>query len=146
MKIDLMIDDIDLHCDIEDTIKKYINICVKWGNYIESGDSKNANKYSPVIQGIHNTVIKENNGITVTIPFNRRSIMGDKVGDKSILSSSQIRVLAEIKNNPLITKPKLCVVLSLSKTTVDNAISFLHKNKYIDRIGSNKKGHWEVLK
>lgn len=61
MKKDLMIDDIDLHCNIGDTIKKYINICVKWGNYIESGDSKNANKCFPVIQEIHNAVVKENN-------------------------------------------------------------------------------------
>lgn len=95
-----------------------------------------------------------NDGITVIIPFDKKSMMGDKVGDKMgdkvgdkvILSSTQIRVLAEIKNNGHITKPVLCKTLSLSKTSIDNAISFLRKNRYINRVGSNKTGYWEIIK
>ena len=37
--------------------------------------------------------------ILVTIPFNRINKVGDKVGDMN-LNISQIKVLAEIRNNP----------------------------------------------
>ena len=45
--------------------------------------------------------------------------VGDKVGDKSKsndLSISQIKVLAEIRNNPNITKPQLMIKCELGKT------------------------------
>ena len=64
------------------------------------------NKY-----GKESIKVSENN-IIVTIPFNRINDMGDKVGDKvgdklnsAWLNFSQIKVLAEIRNNPNITKP-----------------------------------------
>ena len=47
------------------------------------------------------------NDITVTIPFNFVNEAGDKVGDKT-LNDSQTRVLAEIRNNPNITKKRTC--------------------------------------
>ena len=71
--------------------------------------------------------------------------VGDKVGDKIKLTTSQVKALAEIRNNPNITKPELCIACSLSKTSIDNAISYLRKNNYIKRVGSNKTGHWEVI-
>lgn len=71
--------------------------------------------------------------------------MGDKVGDKT-LNSSQIKVLAEIKNNPNITKPQLSTLCNLGKTSIDNNISKLKLLGYIKREGSNKTGYWEVLK
>ena len=81
--------------------------------------------------------------ILVTIPFNRINKVGDKVGDKN-LNISQIKVLAEIRNNPNITKPELMVKCDLGKTSVDNIISFLRKNNIIERVGSNKTGYWKV--
>ena len=69
--------------------------------------------------------------------------VGDKVGDKS-LNISQIKVLAEIRNNPNITKQELMIKCSLGKTSIDNIISFLKKNGFIERIGSNKTGYWKV--
>ena len=69
--------------------------------------------------------------------------VGDKVGDKS-LNISQIKVLAEIRNNPNITKPELMIKCFLSKTSIDNIISFLKKSGFIERIGSNKTGYWKV--
>ncbi len=50
--------------------------------------------------------------------------MGDKVGDK-ILTKSQIKVLAEIRNNNNVTKPQLEILCNLGKTSIDNAISQL---------------------
>lgn len=70
-------------------------------------------------------------------------------GDKSnsaLLNFSQIKVLAEIRNNPNITKPQLMVKCNLGKTSIDNIIKILKNKGYIKRIGSNKTGSWEVLK
>lgn len=97
------------------------------------------------------------NSIVVTIPFNWINVMGDKVGDKrsdkvgdknaeSFLNHTQARILAEIRNNPNITKPRLAEILKLGKTTIDKGIAALKKYGYIERIGSNKSGYWKVLK
>ena len=49
---------------------------------------------------------------------------GDKWGDK-LLNKSQIKILAEIRNNPNITKPRLEAACDLGLTTVDRNISKL---------------------
>ena len=69
--------------------------------------------------------------------------VGDKVGDKT-LNDSQTRVLAEIRNNPNITKPQLMIACNLGKTSIDNIISTLKKKGYIERVGSNKSGYWKT--
>ncbi len=89
----------------------------------------------------------EGDGILVTIPFNCIHEVGDKVGDKvgdNKLNASQVKVLAEIRNNPNITKPELAIACDLGKTSIDNIVSILKKNGYIERIESNKKGYWKV--
>lgn len=83
------------------------------------------------------------NNITVTIPFNFINEVGDKVGDKS-LNDSQTRVLAEIRNNPNITKPQLMIIRHLGKTSIDKIVSVLKEKGYIERIGSNKSGYWKA--
>lgn len=65
------------------------------------------------------------------------------MGDK-ILNGSQVRVLAEIRNNPNITKPELEITCSLGKTSIDNIIKILKEKGYIGRVGSNKTGYWKV--
>ena len=93
------------------------------------------------------------NSIVVTIPFNWINVMGDKSNDKvndknteSILNHTQARILAEIRNNPNITKPRLAEILKFGKTTIDKGITVLKKYGYIERVGSNKSGYWRVLK
>ena len=97
-----------------------------------------------------------NNTIIVTIPFNRINKVGDKVGDKmgdkagdkvgdKSLNNSEIKVLAEIRNNPNVTKPQLEVLCNLGKTSIDNCISLLKKKKYIERVGARKNGYWKVI-
>ncbi len=70
--------------------------------------------------------------------------VGDKAGDKK-LNNSQIKVLAEIRNNPNVTKQELVKLCELGKTSIDNIISVLKEKGYIERIGSNKAGYWKVL-
>lgn len=97
------------------------------------------------------------NSIVVTIPFNWINVMGDKAGNKgsdkvgdksteSLLNHTQTRILAEMRNNPNITKQHLAETLKLGKTTIDKGIAVLKKYGYIERIGSNKSGYWKVLK
>ena len=101
------------------------------------------------------------NSIVVTIPFRWINVMGDKVGDKvgnkvgnktgdkfdkDGLNLTQSRILAEIRNNPNVTKQQLTLLLGIGKTTVDNTINLLKTRGFIERIGSKKSGYWKVLK
>ena len=91
----------------------------------------------------------EENGIVVTIPFNRIGRVGNKVGNKvgnnqSALNQTRQIILSEMRNNPNITKVELSRILGISTTAIDNNISFLKKNGYIERMGANKTGYWKV--
>ncbi|MCD8084528.1 MAG: MarR family transcriptional regulator, partial [Clostridiales bacterium] len=102
------------------------------------------------------------NSIVVTIPFSWINVMGDKAGNKTgnkvgnknavagskeaALTKTQVRILAEIRNNPNITKARIMEKLKVGKTTVDTGISALKKLGYIERVGSNKSGYWKILK
>lgn len=91
----------------------------------------------------------EENDIVVTIPFNRVGQVGNNVGDKvgnnqSTLNQTRQTILSEMRNNPNITKAELSRILGISTTAIDNNISFLKKNGYIERMGSNKAGYWKV--
>lgn len=87
----------------------------------------------------------EENSIRVTIPFIfiSRMEVGDKAGDK--LNLTQKRMLELIRDNPSITQPTLTIELRLRKTAMQNNITFLRKNGYTKRIGSNKSGYWEAI-
>ena len=74
---------------------------------------------------------------------------GNKVGDSPLtggLNRTQSLILAQIRNNPNITKVQLTEAVGVGKTTVDKAIAVLKGNGYIERIGSNKTGYWSILK
>ncbi len=66
------------------------------------------------------------------------------MGNKK-LNNFQIKVLAEIRNNPNITKQQLMSLCELGKTSINNSISTLKKLDYIERVGSNKTGYWKVI-
>lgn len=89
------------------------------------------------------------NSIAVTLSFRHvDAAVVDKVVykpvDKTELNSTQKRVLTEIRNNSDITQPQLAIKLGLGKTAIPNSISALKKLEYIKRVGSNKRGYWEV--
>lgn len=76
--------------------------------------------------------------------FNFINKVGNKVGDKT-LNTSQVKVLAEIRNNPNIRKLELETACALGKTSIDNIIKALKEKGYIERVGSNKTGYWKVI-
>ena len=81
------------------------------------------------------------NSIVVTIPFERIN----KVGNKKSLNSRRQKIISEMRDNPNITTAELHNILGVSETAVENNISFLRENGYIERVGSKKAGYWKVL-
>lgn len=71
--------------------------------------------------------------------------VGKKVGDKKHLNSRRQKIIAEMRDNPNITTAELHNILGVSETAVENNISFLRENWYIERVGSKKAGYWKVL-
>lgn len=83
------------------------------------------------------------NSIVVTIPFTR--IRDQEVGNKKPLNARRKKIIAEMRDNPNITTAELHVMLGISETAVENNITFLKDNGYIERIGAKKNGYWKVL-
>ncbi|MBQ6948050.1 MAG: ATP-dependent DNA helicase RecG, partial [Firmicutes bacterium] len=54
-------------------------------------------------------------------------------------------VLTQIRETPSITRAGIMENLHVSKSTVDRTIRALKDKKLIQRIGSDKTGHWKVL-
>ena len=93
------------------------------------------------------------NSIVITIPFTRLHKVGEKVGERvgeslenrPPLNARRQAIILEMSQNPYVTKPELADKLGISVTAIDNNISFLRKNGYIDRVGKTKGGYWKVI-
>ena len=48
------------------------------------------------------------------------------------------------RNNPNITQEQLISIIGIGKKAMQDNIRFLRENGYIERIGSNKSGYWEI--
>ena len=53
-------------------------------------------------------------------------------------------VLEQIVRNPKVTKPELSKILNKGVATISRTIQKLRNEGYIERIGSDKKGRWEI--
>ena len=91
------------------------------------------------------------NSIVVTIPFTRirdqqvGNKVGNDVGNKKPLNARRKKIIAEMRDNPNVTTAELHIMLGISDTAVENNITFLKENGYIERIGAKKNGYWKVL-
>lgn len=93
------------------------------------------------------------NSIVITIPFTRLHKVGEKVGERvgeslenrPPLNARRQAIILEMSQKPYVTKPELADKLGISVTAIDNNISFLRKNGYIDRVGKTKGGYWKVI-
>jgi predicted HTH transcriptional regulator len=61
------------------------------------------------------------------------------------LSSNRIKILEELYKNNTISKEELGEAVGLSKTAIDNNIKWLRNNDFLNRIGSDRGGKWQVL-
>lgn len=87
------------------------------------------------------------NSIVVTIPFSKINKVDDINNKHSDgvkpLNERRRLIMKEIRNNPNISKTELQKTLGISLTAIDNNISFLRKNGYIERIGETN-GYWKI--
>ena len=66
--------------------------------------------------------------------------------DVSALSKTEQTVLAAISSFPDYSYEKLAEYCHLSRPTIARTIKTLQSREYIRRIGSDKTGHWDVIK
>ena len=66
--------------------------------------------------------------------------------DVSALSKTEQTVLTAISSFPNYSYEKLAEYCHLSRPTIARAIKTLQSREYIRRIGSDKTGHWEVIR
>ena len=62
------------------------------------------------------------------------------------LTENEKMALLELINNPSIPYDTLVVELKISRRTVSRVFESLVEKGYIQRVGTNKKGFWKVIK
>ena len=66
--------------------------------------------------------------------------------DHSALSKTEQTVLQAISSHPDYSYEKLAAYCKLSRPTIARSIKVLQGSEYIRRIGSDKTGHWEIIR
>lgn len=91
--------------------------------------------------------------IKFTAPEDRviRSVTGrvtEKVTDKvtDTLDETSLKILNLLAVDPAYTTTFLSENLSLSRKTVSLRLKMLKENGLIERVGSDRKGYWKLLK
>lgn len=67
-------------------------------------------------------------------------------GSKNKIEENTPLVLEFLKQYPEITQKNIMENLNISKRTLERIISLLKENSYIERIGNNRSGYWQILK
>ena len=120
--------------DVGSGTSKIIQWCKEWGlpepTYEEAGAS--------FVTVFHNPKLEDGTQKTrVETRVETRVKTRVKTGEK---------ILQIIKENPAVTVPELSESTGLTIKGVEWNIKELKKKELLKRIGSNKGGHWEVLK
>lgn len=110
-------------------------------------------KYSKDVFDIHDSYLN------VIIPFNKKvtrninSFKADINKNSGVninqlvgLTSNERKILLELIKNPSVSYLSLVTDLNISRRTVSRAFSSLVDKGYIQRIGNNKTGYWEIIK
>ena len=95
----------------------------------------------------------ESNYIKCVIPFNKDVVnkvenknVGKNVGKKINLNKTEIKIIDLLIENPNYTYEELAENIGVTKRTIERAFKTLQEKKLIERIGSNRKGSWIILK
>lgn len=88
-------------------------------------------------------------GEDITVKFTAHdSIYSDTVNDTVNgtvnLSDFEKDILTAISQNPNYTRKQICDVMAVSLSTVSRTIKKLKDLGYINRVGSDKNGYWEI--
>lgn len=92
--------------------------------------------------------------ITVTIPFDRSGFREDvqNATNNAInnaitkLTETEKNIINSISENENVTVEELSEQFGKHKTTIIRALNQLKKKGLVIRIGSDKDGHWEIMK
>lgn len=85
-----------------------------------------------------NVTIK--NGVTNEVINDKNEVINDTLSD-----NEQI-LFNVISANPNITKPEMKAQTNLSMSTIDRTIKLLKEKGILQRVGSNKAGHWIITR
>ena len=61
-------------------------------------------------------------------------------------NESEIKILNELDKNPNLTQVQLSTILNISRRSIIKNMKKLKDKNKIERIGSDRKGYWKVLK
>ena len=61
-------------------------------------------------------------------------------------TDNEIKLLELLKINPNITQVELSNKLNVSRRTISTLLANLKEKKKIERVGSDRKGYWKILK
>ena len=78
-------------------------------------------------------------------PANNGKNDGKNLSDAE-LTDNERRILLELINNPSIPYDTLVANLGISRRTVSRVFSSLEEKGFIERVGTNKKGYWKIIK
>ena len=111
-------------------------------------ESTNLNDSYPFIDFMLNEILKtlQNN-----IDNKSENKIPNKIPNKLLkehqgFSDMTWKILSYIIDNPYATSNEMSSVLSVSDRMIRNHIKILRDTGIIQRVGSNKNGHWEILK
>ena len=114
------------------------------------GIPKIIEKYGKEAFDIHDTyinvIIPFNKKVTSTITSGKNDGKNDGKNLSDELSDNEKRVLLELINNPSIPYDTLVVELGISRRTVSRVFVSLVEKGYIERVGTNKKGYWKIIR
>ena len=83
----------------------------------------------------------------IMMMFKANEVVNEVVNDAlKNLSEKERDVLKLIQKRPEITKVELCEKTKFSHATIDRALKKLKEQKVLERVGSDKKGSWKVIK
>lgn len=90
------------------------------------------------------------NHIRVIIPFRSNEFIRKEkefvFTENNKLNNLQNSILKLIRDNPNITQEELARLLGVNKRTILRNFKILIENSYIEGIGANKNGYWQILK
>ncbi len=75
-----------------------------------------------------------------------KSDSGLKSTERLSRAEIKIRIVEVLKEDPLCTYETLSKMFNISRATVANYMKSLNKAGEVKRVGSDKDGHWDVLK
>lgn len=61
-------------------------------------------------------------------------------------NESEIKILNELDKNPNLTQVQLSTILNISRRSIIKNMKKLKDKNKIERVGSDRKGYWKILK